>query len=459
MSAAGPVVSAHEPGRPSAAGPSARALSLTYCVGVALLAFGTVYQPEELGILAASPGLLLMTGCVLTLPWLRLRRSATSRALHLGPLLMISLLGSVLSVVMFGWSTLYATKFLTLFLLVLVWMSPLLLLDVLRVSHVRRSVWVALAVCTLAYVVSDLAPHLMPDAVRALIFGGGADQYADGRPRGFMDEPSSFATLVARLLLIAYVIWEARRPYSGPRLIGFLAGVALVLVALGSKGAVGAIALALIAIGAGRRQIGYLLLLLPLADWTASTQLEAMSIDIVEFTSTSTRVGMAMTGLLAVLVNPIGYGHYGFYGAVHTFGNVSMEWLSGVFPFKWTEMQEIVYEFINVSTKSTTLDFAIVFGWAFFWLLWTLSRRIDLHDPRARAVFTYLLVSSLSTSGNASVLFFLGMAMLLRLFPRREWVAPRRRSHAAAGMSRPVPRVARPADEAIPSPSDRQGST
>jgi hypothetical protein len=459
VSADRPVVRAHEPGRPSAAGPSARALSLTYCVGVALLAFGAVYQPEALGILAASPGLLLMTGCVLTLPWLRLRRSATSRALHLGRLLMISLLGSALSVVMFGWSTLYATKFLTLVLLVLVWMSPLLLLDVLRVSHVRRSVWVALAVCTLAYVVSDLAPHTMPDAVRAVIFGGGFDQYADGRPRGFTDESSSFATLVARLLLIAYVIWEARRPYSGLRLIGFLAGVALVLVALGSKGAVGAIALALIAVCAGRRQIGYLLLLLPLAAWTASTQLEALLIDIAEFTSTSTRVGMAMAGLLAVLVNPIGYGHYGFYGAVHTFGNVSMEWLSGVSPFIWTEMQEIVNELINVSTKSTTLDFAICFGWAFLWLLWTLSRRIDLHDPRARAVFTYLIVSSLSTSANASVLFFLGMAMLLRLFPRREWVAPRRRGHAAAGMSCPVPRVARPADEPIPCPSHRQGST
>jgi hypothetical protein len=234
----------------------------------------------------------------------------------------------MLSVGLFGWSALYVGKFLTLLLLSLVWLSPLLLVDVLRMEHVRRGVLAALAICAVAYVFSDLLPTALPQALRQVIFGGGFDYHADTRARGFTDESSSFATLVARLALIAYLIWEARRPYNGRRLLLVLAGLALALVALGSKGAVVGIALAMLAVSLGKKQWRHLVLLLPMAWWTATTQLEAISIDLAEFSSTSTRVGMLMTGLLALAANPLGYGYYGFYGAVNKFGNVGTVFLT-----------------------------------------------------------------------------------------------------------------------------------
>lgn len=393
-------------------------MSAVYSCGIALLAFGAFNRPKALGVLGASPGLLLMTACLVALPFTRIRQTHLAHSLHVRRLLLIGVLGSVLSVGLFGWVPLYASKFLTLFLLAAVWMSPMLLLDVLRISHVLRGVAAALCISLFAFVVSDLLPGAVPEGMRQLIFGGGFDHYADSRARGFTDESSTFATLVARLLLIAYLIWEARRPYKGRRLILFLGGVALVLVVLGSKGAVIGIAVAILAVSAGRKQWRYLLLLLPMAWWIATTQLDAITIDIEEFSSTSTRVGMLATGLLAVLLNPLGYGYYGFYGAVNRFGNLSMDWLSERVPFIWVEMQEIVNEFVNVSTKSTLFDFAILFGWAFLWLLWKIGSQIELRDPRARAVFTYMLITSLSTSANASVLCFLCMVVLLRLYPR-----------------------------------------
>jgi hypothetical protein len=38
-------------------------------------------------VLAASPGLLLMTACVLALPLVRLRRTPAARSLHVGRVL------------------------------------------------------------------------------------------------------------------------------------------------------------------------------------------------------------------------------------------------------------------------------------------------------------------------------------------------------------------------------------
>lgn len=395
----------------------ARGLSLLYCSGLAMLPFGAVYWPAGLGALAASPGLLVIAVAVLCLPFIRPGHRPLHRAVKTPMVLGIGIAGSLLSLITFGLSTLYVGKFAALLVLSLVWMSPLLMADVLDLRHVRKAMAAGLIICTAGLLLSDLLPTALPSAVRSAVFGGGMDQYLDDRPRGFTDEPSSYATLVGRMLFIYFLIVEARRRYNALRLMTFLIALAVGLVALGSKGAVVSIALGLLAAGLGRRQWKYLLLLAPASLWVASTQLEAVTVDLEQFTSISTRAGMWLTGLASAAMNPLGYGYYGFYGAIQTFGQWAMGWLGNIFPFRFNEMSEIVDDLINVSTKSTTLDMLMMLGWAFLWLLWKVFKRIDVKDPRARAALTYFLVTSLYTSANASVLFFLGLVVLMRLFP------------------------------------------
>ena len=126
---------------------------------------------------------------------------------------------------------------------------------------------------------------------------------------------------------------------------------------------------------------------------------------------------MALTGLASTLLNPLGYGYYGFYGAVQRFGLWSMGWLSDRLPLNFSEMTSIIEELSNVSTKSTLLDFSVVLGWGFLVLLWRAGTLINLKDPRARVAFVYMLITSLSTSGNLSILFFLGLIIVIRLYP------------------------------------------
>lgn len=392
-------------------------LSRLYTIGLALLAFGAFYRPEFLGSLAASPGTLLIAVCVFMLPLTRVQRSYAGSQLFLKYLLLLGVVSSAGSMLFFGLSGVYAAKFITLGLLALVWLSPLLMLDVMKIEHVRSAVLAALCICLLGFIVSDLMPGLLPDSIRQLIFGGHYIEVRDGRSRGFAEEASHYATLLGRFSLIYYLIWEAKKPYSGLRLLLVLGAVAFALVLLGSKGAALSIALAMVAAGASWRHKYYLLLLVPAALFIVSSQMEALVSDWELFSSASTRLGMAVAGLMAIAINPFGYGYYGFYGAVQHFGLASMAWLSERLPLAFGEMTEIIEELTAVSLKSTILDLTVTFGWAFILLLWRVIRLINLKDARARAVLAYMMLTSLSTSGHASITFFLGLAILIKLYP------------------------------------------
>jgi hypothetical protein len=402
----------------------ANLLSRLYTMGLALLAFGAFYRPAFLGSLAASPGTLLIAICVMMLPLTRVHRSYASSQLFLKYLLLLGVLTSVGSVWFFGLSGVYAAKFITLGLLALVWLSPLLMLDIMKIEHLRSAVLAALGICLLAFLVSDLMQGLLPDAVRQLIFGGEYAEIKDGRARGFTEEASHFAALLGRFSLIYYLIWEAKRPYSGPRLLLVLGTVAVALVLLGSKGAALSIALAMVAAGASWRHKYLLVLLVPAAGFVIHSQMEALVADWELFSSASTRLGMAVAGLMAIASNPLGYGYYGFYGAVQHFGLASMDWLSGYVPLAFGEMSEIIEELTAVSLKSTLLDLTVTFGWAFLLLLWKVVRLINMKDARARGVLAYMLLTSLSTSGHASITFFLGLAVLIKLYPAARAAKP-----------------------------------
>lgn len=395
----------------------ASTISALLTSGIALLALGAVYWPQALGTFAASPGLPLILLAVLLAPFARPADMRLFRRLKLKRLLWVPVAGSAVSVVVFGWNPAFATKFVSLGLLSVVWLSPLLLADYLQIRHVRLAAKVGIVICSVAFVVSDLL-HALPGFAQNALFGGDYLDIPDIRPRGFSEEASQFSATFSRLIVVSYLIWESTRRYNPNRLIGFLVGLAVLLVALGSKGAVSGIALAFLSFAVGRRQLPYLVLALPLAAWLGMQQLDAISVDLEQFSSTSTRITLTLTGLAASAANPLGWGYYGFYGAVQWFGGWALGWVSDQLPLLLYEARDIIEELNNVSTKSTLLDFTTVFGWFFVILMVDIVRAIRFGDPRVRACWVYVVTSSLSTSGHLSITLFLVLAVMLRLYPR-----------------------------------------
>lgn len=392
-----------------------RAITLLVGWGIALQSFGAIYRPEALGFLAASPGvLLLLLAALLSLP----HALADGTTLRAWLLLGWGLVASLPAAAVFGWSPLYASKVVPLLILSMVWMAPVLCLRALTTSMLRKAVTAGIAITLLGYVVSDLLPSLLPSALRVLIFGGGYEVYVDSRPRAFMTETSHFAALIGRYGLILLLMLEAGRRYSGARLMWGVSVVAIGLLLTESKGAPLSMAATLLVLAAGRRGLPYIVVLVPAAWFLIVSQLDAISVDIENFTSTSTRVGLWLAGAAAMVTNPAGWGYYGFYGAVEHFGNWSMDQLSDL-PFLFTELQTIVGELTSVSFKSTLADFGVVYGWAFWLFLAHVLRRVDLSDLRVRCALAYFALSSASTAGHESIALFLGLAVLVKFYPRR----------------------------------------
>lgn len=397
---------------------SSAVISVIFASGLALLAFGATYWCEALGTLAASPGIMIILAAVLMAPLGRPQHMSLFKLLKLKRLLWMPVWGSVISLAFFGFNPLYAQKFFSVGLLSLIWLSPLLLVDYLNIRHLRYAALVGIGICLFAYVCSDLLKALPAD-IYGMVFGVAFQEVKDGRPRGFAEEPSQFAATLSRLIILYFLIRESQRRYSVTRLLCFLAALAILLVALESKGAVVGIAVAVLSFTIGRRQLPYLLLVLPVVWWLGATQVEAFIRDIEQFSSTATRATLLLTGLAATLVNPLGWGYYGFYGAIQTFGNWAIAWINENFPLLMLyEVSDIVENLNNVSTKSTPLDFMMTFGWMFIGLMVHIVKLIRFNDPRVRACWVYVVSTSLSTSGHLSILTFLIFAVMLRLYPR-----------------------------------------
>jgi hypothetical protein len=355
--------------------------------------------------------------------------------------LSFGLVGSVASFFIFGWSTLYATKFFTLAILTLVWMSPLLMLDILRLQHIKFAAGFGIAFCLLGYFVSDVF-NILPQGVRAIIFQGEYANYEHSRARGFTEEAAHFATLLGRFIFIFYLIWERPRSYSAIRLVSMLCMSAVLLMFMGSKGAVVGVAVAILVVSFRRKQLPYLILLVPVLIWAVSVQIANISMDIEQFTSTATRLILTSAALAASIVNPLGYGFYGFYGAIQTFGNHAIGWFAD-FPLVINEVQEIIDNLTNVSTKSTFLDFILVLGWPFLLMLRRVFLLVEFGDARVQAALAYFFMTSLSTSGGLSISFFLGLFVLLKAYPKKSSSPGTSRTGLASGLGDPTTFVAK----------------
>jgi len=265
------------------------------------------------------------------------------------------------------------------------------------------------------YLLSDLL-HVLPHSIRDMLFRDKFANYEDSRARGFTEEPGQFATLLGRLIFIAYLIWESGRAYSAVRLVAMLCLIAVTLIVLGSKGAVAGIAVVIFIVIMRRKLLPYILLIFPVLTWIVSTLITNISVDIERFTSTSTRLTLSIAALYGAVLNPFGYGFYGFYGAIQLFSSRVIDWLSD-YPIVLTEVREIVNNLVNVSTKSTLLDFTLVLGWPFLFMLRRVVLLVDVRDPRAQCGLVYFFLTALSTSANLSVIFFLGLVMLMKVYP------------------------------------------
>ena len=250
--------------------PTSRTITTLVGWGIGLQAFGAIYRPEVLGFFAASPGVLLLgMAALLSLPEALEHGTALRAWLLLG----WGLVASLPAALVFGWSSLYAAKVVPLLILSISWMAPLLCLRALTVSMVRTAVISGIAISLLGYVVSDLQPTLLPDALRALIFGGGYDVYHDSRPRAFMTETSHFAALLGRYALVLMLISEAGRSYSAIRLLSGIGVITVGLFLTESKGAALSMAVTLLLTATGRRGLPYTVLLVPAAWFLIDSQI------------------------------------------------------------------------------------------------------------------------------------------------------------------------------------------
>lgn len=396
-------------------------LSIAFSISIALMAFGAVYRPDALGYLAASPGTLLLTCCLPVVLLVRLveGRAQSNVSRNAWWMVAYGAAVSVFAALISGVSSFFLTKSMTLLVLSMVWLSPLLFVDHLRLRHLRRALIAALMICAIGYVFNDHF-HMLPAAVREVVFAHSYQTIGDERARGFMQENSHFGTIIGRYAMMLYLIAEMTRPYSAKRQAVFMLLMMVLLGLVGSKGAAISILAAFVWVSLSRRLIPYLLFFAPIVIAVGIRQAEAVVHDLSNFTSGSTRMTLWLTGLAGQIVNPFGFGYYGFYGAVQTFGGWAMGWLGSLLPLNFSEVTEIVENLSNVSTKSTLFDFLLVYGVFFIWVMFMVCRRVKLSDPRAKAAIVYMLLTSLASAGHESISFFLGFAVLLLAFPRTE---------------------------------------
>ena len=140
--------------------------------------------------------------------------------------------------------------------------------------------------------------------------------------------------------------------------------------------------------------------------------------DLETHSSITTRLTLAITVVLGFLYNPFGYGFYGFYPAVSQIG-MQVVTETEDYLFDSGEVIEIFSSMVALSSKSTLLDFLVLFGLFFIVFIYRLFKLVDLSDPRSRFAMAFLIISSVYTSSHDSIVMFTGMVIVLRFSKRR----------------------------------------
>tara|TARA_B110000503_G_scaffold111208_1_gene166460 strand:- start:6793 stop:8004 length:1212 start_codon:yes stop_codon:yes gene_type:complete len=394
-------------------------ISVTFATALSLLPFSVVYKPAAFGYLGASPGVLFLTiplflhfilVCVGHARWGNFSKLSLL-------LVGMGIFMSVLSGFLFDYQPLFLSKAVTLGILSVFWLSPFILSGYIKTNHILYGILVGLLIC-FAGILNDFFPSLLPTSMTSLIFGSGYSINESGRPRGFSSEASQFSAMLLRYLVIVFLLYSFNKKFSFLSFnifIAILFGLAILIQSKGTfVGCLIGYAYALLL----RKYVVLFLILMPIFILTLLPTLTDIFIyDLESFSSISTRATLVITVLFSMMLNPFGYGFYGFYPAISHFGKEVLLKSEG-FLVNSGEIREIVTSMIALSSKSTLLDFLMLFGCFFIIILYRFSKLVDYKDPRSRFSLALLLLSGIYTSGHDSIILFTGMIVLLKFSER-----------------------------------------
>jgi hypothetical protein len=377
-------------------------------------ALGSVYWPTEFGYLTSSPGNLFLLTAVL----FSINVGDVDKATIAAWFLIISgMLASIISLIKIGLNDLYIWKMQSLFVLNILWLSPVLCLKIIDKQQLLIAVKIALAICLIGYILSDLFPGTIPVAVRNIIFTENMVQYWDTRVRGFMSETSHFAWIVGRFGFVAILLSESSRDKNVKRYVLSLLCVAILLLIIRSKGATFGVAIALLPLAFTKKTFLYSAFLIPVGIFGFYLETDSVVSDLESRTSTSTRVGLFLASIKSFLQSPFGCGYYGFYEAIRESGTWAQS-LINQFGWDISEISRMVDAFDSVSYKSTIGDTLALNGVFYLVFMIVVLNRLNLSDVRVRSSIVFFGLSALSTSGNESISFYLGIAVLLKYYSK-----------------------------------------
>ena len=391
-------------------------ISGSFSFALALLSFAAMYRPTFLGYLAASPGILLLLLPLFFHLILIIAGKAKWGLLGRESLLLIlfGLVMSLMSALIFDYQAIFLRKTFNLMLLTTIWLSPLILSGYIKNSHIYIASGAGILLGLIGFFF-EIYPSLMPNILANLVF---ADQFiinVDGRPRGFTSEASQYSTMLFRFLLIFFLVGNFGKKYKNSSFNLFCILLCVVAFVIQSKGAIVSLVVSyLYAITTKRHALVAVCFVPLLAVLLLPIIFNMFIYDLENFSSSATRSVLAMTVFLGVLYNPFGYGFYGFYPAFSSFGSDVILRMDGL-AMNFSEVNQIVGDLVALSSKSTILDFLMLFGIAFVVFLIRAIRLIDLTDPRGRFALILLILTSLFTSGHDSIFFFLGLLIVSRM--------------------------------------------
>ena len=346
---------------------------ITFLVGLAIIStpFGAMYWEPSLGYYASTPANLFCTFASL-LGFLKILlhlNPSINRRIEVSALKLWSFgfVTSLISLVFFGYNQLYIYKILSLSLLYFTWFSPLICYSAINVSMLKIPLLTSIFIMFVGFILVDVA-QLNLGLIQIFISPDFLNKSNDGVV-GFMQEPSHFTTALGLLIFSFYLVSRSSHNITNRSFYFFIIFLSIVMISLDSKGAAFSLALSLVLSQKLKiKNLIYFLIITPIVYLAISTKLPEIMADIEMFSSVATRTTLFVLGLFGGIINPLGWGYYGYYGVFQEFGPFIYS-LTISKSFILDEFIETITYLISVSTKSSFLDLFILYGWGFIYFI------------------------------------------------------------------------------------------
>jgi hypothetical protein len=406
-------------------------LSFTiFLIGVGLLPFSAWYRPDSLGYFASTPASFFILSSLIFFTFER-KSFVPSYLFYLFVLATFMSIGGFF---VFGYDGFYLEKSIKLFILSLLWLSPLLYQRCFSVEIIQKLWYWYLLVNIAGIFLYDLNLVPFADSIKPFFFSSKYLYLPDLRPRAFTQEASHLSFILSISFLGAYLCITRNIVRKGWRYISLLIPVALLSALglfIGSKFliAIPVFSLLFTLLVKSNSRLSwislfiFIILFAPFAIRIFPELNSSLLQDIYYFSSFATRLCVSLAGFFAAFINPLGFGFYGFYPAL---SEIALNLVHLILRFSpsssilnLNEVLIIMSEYSNVSTKSILLDFGVVFGFPFYYFLFVFVRKINFSSMIAVYSFSVIILGSLFVSGFQSIIFFIALINLRILFPAR----------------------------------------